>query len=102
MTAKKEQTAATEKAQEAEKKVSFARVLEIVTGKKPMKGADVKALHEALIKRGYRCGEDETTGEYGAKTAYAVRCFQVQSGLIVDGRAGKFTVTKLGGEWNEK
>lgn len=96
MTAKKEQTA---EAKEAEKKAEFSRVLQIVPGKKPMKGADVKALHEALIKRGYRCGEDETAGEYGAKTAYAVRRFQMQSGLIVDGRAGKYTIGKLGGRW---
>lgn len=102
MTAKKEQLEATEKAKEPEKKIIFTRVLQIVPGKKPMKGADVKALHEALIKRGFRCGEDETTGEYGAKTAYAVRCFQVQSGLIVDGCVGKFTAGKLGGEWNVK
>ncbi|WP_363316684.1 peptidoglycan-binding domain-containing protein [uncultured Dysosmobacter sp.] len=36
---------------------------------------------------------------YGRETAYAVRCFQSANRLIVDGRAGRYTVAALGGVW---
>ncbi len=65
-----------------------------------MKGEDVKALQAALIARGYHCGASGASGVYERNTAYAVRCFQAANRLIVDGRAGRFTVAALGGTWN--
>lgn len=77
---------------------AVARVLKIT--KPLMKGEDVKALQAALIARGYHCGASGASGVYERNTAYAVRCFQAANRLIVDGRAGHFTVTALGGTWN--
>ena len=77
---------------------TVARVLKIT--KPLMKGEDVKALQAALIARGYHCGASGASGVYERNTAYAVRCFQAASRLIVDGRAGRFTVAALGGTWN--
>lgn len=77
---------------------TVARVLKIT--KPLMKGEDVKALQAALIARGYHCGASGASGIYERNTAYAVRCFQAANRLIVDGRAGRFTVAALGGTWN--
>ena len=76
---------------------AVSRVLKI---ENPLiRGADVKALQTALIAAGYHCGADGADGVYGRNTAYAVRCFQSYRGLVVDGKAGKYTVTTLGGTW---
>ena len=75
-----------------------ARVLKIT--KPLMKGEDVKALQDALIARGYHCGASGASGVYERNTAYAVRCFQAANRLIVDGRAGRFTVAALGGAYD--
>ena len=64
-----------------------------------MKGADVKALQSALIAKGYSCGGTGADGEFGKNTESAVKSFQKAAGLTVDGKAGKNTVTKLGGKW---
>lgn len=77
---------------------TVARVLKIT--KPLMKGEDVNALQVALIARGYHCGASGASGVYERNTAYAVRCFQAANRLIVDGRAGRFTVAALGGTWN--
>lgn len=77
---------------------AVARILKIT--KPLMKGEDVKALQDALIARGYHCGASGASGVYERNTAYAVRCFQAANRLIVDGRAGRFTVAALGGTWN--
>lgn len=52
-------------------------------------GAAVKELQENLNKLGYSCGNAD--GEYGAKTASAVREFQRAKKLSVDGIAGPLT-----------
>lgn len=64
-----------------------------------MKGDDVKALQRALIGKGYSCGGSGADGEFGNNTESAVKRFQKSTGLAVDGKAGKNTVTKLGGVW---
>lgn len=64
-----------------------------------MKGADVKALQSALIAKGYSCGGTGADGEFGKNTESAVKSFQKAAGLTMDGKAGKNTVTKLGGVW---
>ena len=65
-----------------------------------MKGDDVRAVQLALIAAGYPCGASGANGVYGRETAQAVRRFQAFNRLIVDGKAGKYTVKALGGEWN--
>ena len=55
----------------------------------------------ALIERNYHCGTNGADGTYGRLTAYAVRCFQASKGLIVNGRADRYTIAALGGTWKE-
>ena len=76
-----------------------ARVLKVT--KPLMRGDDVKALQTALIERNYHCGTNGADGTYGRLTAYAVRCFQASKGLIVNGRADRYTIAALGGTWKE-
>ena len=62
-----------------------------------MSGSKVKELQEKLIKLGYSCGDRGADGDYGAKTAYAVRKFQEKygNGLAVDGIAGPKTLEAI-------
>lgn len=60
-------------------------------------GPEVKQLQENLIKLGYGkymepYGAD---GKYGAKTKLAVKAFQRDNGLTVDGKAGPITLGKI-------
>lgn len=56
------------------------------------RGADVKKLQESLVAAGYNVTAD---GQYGPKTAAAVRQYQQDNGLSVDGMAGEQTLGKL-------
>lgn len=56
-------------------------------------GEAVKTLQAALNARGYTCGT--TDGEFGAKTASALKQFQSKAGLAADGECGALTWTKL-------
>lgn len=76
---------------------AVSRVLKIAAPL--MRGDDVKALQTALIAAGYHCGASGADGVFGKYTAYAVRCLQSARGLVVDGKAGRYTVTALGGTW---
>lgn len=77
-------------------------VARVLKATKPlMRGDDVKALQTALIERNYHCGANGADGTYGRLTAYAVRCFQASKGLIVNGRADRYTIAALGGTWKE-
>lgn len=62
-----------------------------------MSGSKVKELQENLIKLGYSCGARGADGDYGAKTADAVRDFQREygNGLAVDGIAGPKTLEAI-------
>lgn len=62
------------------------------TVRKGSKGAPVKELQELLIKRGAALVAD---GDFGAKTDKAVREFQGDHGLTVDGVAGIMTWGQL-------
>ena len=64
-----------------------------------MRGDDVKAVHKALINRGFSCGPDGADGIFGKMTDLAVRAFQTDNKLKADGIVGKDTITALGGEW---
>lgn len=67
------------------------------TLRKGMKGADVKALQEALIKLGYDLGKWGADGDFGSATHSAVRAYQYAKGLTVDGIAGPKTWEALDG-----
>jgi len=54
-----------------------------------MRGADVRALQDALTALGYSPGPSD--GIYGSGTAAAVRAFQADHGLEVDGYVGAMT-----------
>lgn len=64
-----------------------------------MKGEDVRHVQEALITRGYPCGDRGADGQYGDDTEKAVRRFQEANGLTSDGIVGKDTCERLGGIW---
>lgn len=57
------------------------------------KGADVTKLQTALNAQGYDCGAAD--GIFGAATEKAVRAFQKDNGLAVDGIAGRMTWTAI-------
>lgn len=56
-------------------------------------GSEVKELQTNLNKLGYDCGTVD--GEFGSKTDAAVRAFQKDKGLVVDGQVGKNTKAKI-------
>lgn len=72
-----------------------SRVLKLLSPN--MRGTDVKNLQKALNENGFDCGSAD--GVFGAKTDKAVRECQKSNGLNVDGKAGKGTITKIGGKW---
>lgn len=67
----------------------------VKTLKKGSSGADVKTLQTRLNELGYDCGKVD--GKYGDKTAAAVKAFQKDHNLTVDGIAGAKTQTSLNG-----
>ena len=52
------------------------------------KGDDVKALQEKLIAAGYDCGKAGADGVCGKNTVAAIKAYQKDKGLTVDGIAG--------------
>ena len=60
-----------------------------------MVGDDVKELQRDLLSLGYDLGKWGVDGEYGDCTEMAVRGFQTQMGLVVDGVAGPKTIAAL-------
>lgn len=63
--------------------------------KNGMEGADVKELQTMLIELGYDCGRYGADGDFGDATEQAVREFQRDTGLSVDGKVGVETVSAL-------
>ena len=57
------------------------------------KGSDVKELQTNLNKLGYNCGTVD--GNFGAKTDSAVKAFQKDKKLTVDGKVGSATKAKI-------
>ncbi len=68
-------------------------VKEVTTMKTGSTGSEVAYLQQLLTDLGYPCGTID--GKYGVKTATAVRAFQSESELTVDGVAGDKTLTAL-------
>lgn len=62
---------------------------------KGSKGNSVKALQLILIGNGYSCGSYGADGDFGSATDSAVRRFQRNKGIGVDGIVGTNTWTKL-------
>lgn len=58
-------------------------------------GADVLELQNALVELGYSVGSAGIDGEFGDDTEAAVKAFQRDHGLEVDGEAGEKTVAAL-------
>ena len=58
-------------------------------------GDDVVALQNALRELGYDLGSWGCDGDFGDCTELAVRKFQTQMGLVVDGQAGPMTMAAL-------
>lgn len=70
----------------------LTRVLKIKMG-----GIDVKLLQDQLIKKGYNPGKID--GDFGNLTYQAVKHFQNDNNIAVDGEVGKQTCKKLGMLW---
>lgn len=61
------------------------------------RGDEVKKMQQALIDSGYDLGSGGADGIFGAKTQAAVKQYQQNNGLAVDGIAGNNTLGKLYG-----
>lgn len=59
------------------------------------KGTEVKEMQEKLIVCGYSCGSYGADGDFGSGTDSAVRSFQKDYGLTVDGKFGPASKAKL-------
>ena len=62
------------------------------------RGEAVQEMQEALIERGYDLGKWGADGIFGKQTLKAVKAFQRDCGLKVDGICGPLTFRKLYGE----
>lgn len=63
-------------------------------------GSDVKKLQQSLVAAGYDVGSAGVDGIYGSATAAAVKKYQQDNGLDVDGIAGDQTLGRLYGSTN--
>lgn len=59
------------------------------------RGDDVKTLQQLLIDAGYSCGATGADGICGKNTTAAIRAYQQDHGLAVDGIAGPKTIGEL-------
>lgn len=64
--------------------------------KQGSKGDDVKELQRKLIAAGYSCGSTGADGICGKNTVAAIKAYQKDHGLTVDGIAGQKTMAELG------
>lgn len=69
--------------------------VEVNVLRKGAKGDNVKALQILLIGRGYSCGSYGADGDFGNATYNAVKAYQKDKGLSVDGICGPKTWNKL-------
>lgn len=69
----------------------------MATYKNGSSGTEVKKLQQSLIDAGYSVGSSGADGIYGSNTAAAVKKYQQDNGLTVDGIAGEQTLGKLYG-----
>ena len=69
--------------------------------KKGSKGSDVKHIQEMLIACGYSCGSYGADGDFGNATEAAVRKFQTDTFILIDGVVGPETLKKLEAAYKE-
>lgn len=69
--------------------------MQIPTLKKGSKGDTVRAMQTLLIGYGYTCGCCGADGDFGAGTEIALRNYQLDNRLVVDGICGPNTWAKL-------
>lgn len=65
-------------------------------------GSEVTTMQKMLIKVGYSCGSAGADGDFGSGTDEALRKFQKDNGLVVDGRYGTNSKAKLTALYNKK
>lgn len=66
------------------------------------KGNDVKTMQTMLIACGYSCGSYGADGDFGSDSNKALRKFQGDYGLTVDGKYGAKSKAKLESVYNQK
>ena len=69
-----------------------AVIYEDVALRRGSQGDEVKELQEGLILLSYSCGKSGADGDFGKDTEEAVRRFQADQKLMVDGSAGPETL----------
>lgn len=72
------------------------------TLRKGSKGKDVKALQDQLLSLGYKLPRFGADSDFGDETDAAVRAFQRDQGISVDGIAGPQTFSKLATAFKSK
>lgn len=70
--------------------------------KKGDKGNVVQIMQEKLIACGYDCGKSGADGDFGNATLAAVKAFQADAGLTVDGYYGEKSKAALEALYNKK
>lgn len=70
-------------------------MIELSVLKKGNRNEQVRNLQRLLLARGYNLGRYGADGDFGDKTLAAVKAFQKNKGLAVDGIVGKNTWSKL-------
>lgn len=65
-------------------------------------GPEVTTMQKMLIKVGYSCGSAGSDGDFGSDTDSALRKFQKDKGLTVDGQYGTNSKAKLTALYNKK
>ena len=70
-------------------------IIELRSLKRGSKGERVEALQAMLIAKGYSCGDSGIDGSFGAMTDKALRAYQSDMELEVDGSAGPMTMLAL-------
>lgn len=82
-------------APEASEPVSKVVTVEVRQLERGMKGKDVEALQAILIAKGYSCGTYGSDGDFGDRTFDAVKNFQTERQIEVDGICGQQTWKEL-------
>ena len=82
-----------DEATDAPQHIQNRRVLKFTTPM--MQGSDVIICQKILQKLGYNLGSSGVDGKYGKRTEEAVKAFQREKSLVVDGKVGIATWTML-------
>lgn len=82
-------------AEETAPKAESAVTVKLSVLRKGAEGDQVKAVQRMLYALGYDLGSAKVDGDFGSKTDAAVRAYQKNKGLTVDGIVGQQTWTKL-------